>query len=445
MIDNEQAYLTVMMDEIFGRQNRINTICVNMSNMSGPKVTNAINGKRFPKIKEYILLYCKDKNKYHLDIPKNQKEHWDNEYNLIIPELTIQSALLLSKGEMDEEQLKALSLVSLYDYMVENNVSPQDESWKKENSFRIVASKPNTALLSKAKKNNYFQQVAYLESSRGTKKIIRTDFNRETNTARIELTFALEHMSTYYGDHWDDIVTTGGVAQEGNVVFKASKKPEKLIERVLLCSTKEGDYVLDSFLGSGTTCAVAQKMKRRWIGIEMGEHVYTHCKKRIDEVIDGKDDSGITKTYNWKGGGGYHFYELAPTLIKNDSFGQPVINKLYNSDMLAAAVALHEGYVYSPSKDCYWKQSINNSNSYLFVTTNHVTNEIIESIKAELKESEFLLIVCKSFDSLLPSRCKNISIKKIPQSLLRDCEYDVANYNLNIIRLPLYEEDFENE
>lgn len=84
-----------------------------------------------------------------------------------------------------------------------------------------------------------------------------------------------------------------------------------MIERVLHIASNPGDLVLDSFLGSGTTAAVAHKMGRRYIGIEMGDHAYTHCKVRLDKVIAGEDPGGITKAQNWQGGGGYRFYELA--------------------------------------------------------------------------------------------------------------------------------------
>ena len=235
------------------------------------------------------------------------------------------------------------------------------------------------------------------------------------------------------------------LANEGGVDFPRSKKPEQLIKRILEIATNEGDLVLDSFLGSGTTAAVAHKMHRRWIGIEMGEHCYTHSKKRIDSVIDGLDLIGVTKTTGWTGGGGYKFYELAPTLINIDAFGQPVINKDYNSDMLAAAVAMHEGFKYDPDKECYWKQAKNENNTFLYVTTNHINEDIINSIKAEMKEDEFLVLVCKSYDEAMKHASKNITIKKIPQSLLKNCEFGVDNYNLNIVCPPEYEYDEEDE
>lgn len=230
-----------------------------------------------------------------------------------------------------------------------------------------------------------------------------------------------------------------------NATF-ATPKPEKLIERVLTLATNPGDLVLDSFLGSGTTAAVAQKMGRRWIGIEMGEHAYTHCKIRLDKVISGEDKGGISKIVNWNGGGGYQFYELAPSLINYDAFDEPIINKAYNADMLAAAVALHERYTYQPDKKLFWKQSYGTENSYLFVTTRHLTSKYMNTILSTMKENEFLIIACKSYDALLTNVSKQVVIKKIPQMLLDKCEFDKNDYNLNIINPPIYDEqEIEDE
>lgn len=227
----------------------------------------------------------------------------------------------------------------------------------------------------------------------------------------------------------------------------STPKPERLIERVLTLGSNEGDLVLDSFLGSGTTCAVAHKMNRRYIGIEMGEHAYTHCKVRLDKVIDGSDQGGISKSVNWKGGGAYKFYELAPTLINKDDFGEYVINKEYDADMLASAVALHEGFSYEPDNTIFWKQSKGNENSYLFVTTRHLTSTYIDSIESTMEDGEYLIIACKSFENGIDKLYSNITIKKIPQMLLSRCEFDKENYNLNIINPPIYdyEEELEDE
>ena len=230
------------------------------------------------------------------------------------------------------------------------------------------------------------------------------------------------------------------LANEGGVDFPRSKKPERLIKRILEIATNKGDLVLDSFLGSGTTAAVAHKMGRRWLGVELGGHAYSHCKTRLDRVINGEDLLGISKAQGWKGGGGYKFYELAPSLIVEDKFGNPVINKEYNADMLAAAMALHEGFVYSPDENFYWKQG-RNENAYIYTTTVHLTEAVLDAIAKEMKEGEYLVIACKSYDADIKRAYKNIKIKKIPQFLLGRCEFGKDNYNLNIVDVPVCEEE----
>ena len=223
----------------------------------------------------------------------------------------------------------------------------------------------------------------------------------------------------------------------------ATPKPERLIERVLILATQPGDLVLDSFLGSGTTAAVAHKMGRKYIGIELGEHCHTHCIPRLQKVIDGTDQGGISKAVNWQGGGGFKYYYLAPSLLNKDKYGQYVISKEYNADMLAAAVAKNEGFKYAPSQEQFWKQGQSSEADFIYTTTNHVGAELLSAIAQDMKPGESLLICCKSFDSGLSSRFANITVKKIPAALLGRCEFGKDNYNLNIINPPVLEEEEE--
>lgn len=244
----------------------------------------------------------------------------------------------------------------------------------------------------------------------------------------------------------DDVGTNDTSKKEILLLFGSNNifdtpKPETLIERIIHIATNPGDLVLDSFLGSGTTAAVAHKMGRRYIGIEMGDHAYTHCKVRLDKVIAGEDPGGITKAQKWQGGGGYHFYELASTLINNDAFGEAVINPDYDVDMLAAAVALHEGFTYQPDSKLFWKQAIGNESSFLFTTTRHLTSDYLDGIASSMANGEYLVIACRSFDKGLDKVYGNITIKKIPQMLLDRCEFGKSDYNLNIVHPPVYEDE----
>lgn len=156
---------------------------------------------------------------------------------------------------------------------------------------------------------------------------------------------------------WEDVDTTTNATKHSQQLFDepfTNPKPENLIERVLQLATNNGDLVLDSFLGSGTTAAVAHKMRRKWIGIEMGEQAYTFCKVRLDKVIKGRDNGGITGSQNWQGGGGYKFYELAPSLLvpnpKIPSVMQ--INPEYTFEQLCEAICKIEGLSISRKTIC---------------------------------------------------------------------------------------------
>ena len=234
------------------------------------------------------------------------------------------------------------------------------------------------------------------------------------------------------------------IAHEGDVYFPRGKKPEQLLKRIIDMSTLPGDLVLDSFLGSGTTAAVAHKMGRKYIGIELGNHAYTHCVPRLKKVTDGEDQGGITKSQNWQGGGGFKFYELAPSLLKQDEFGQMIINPEYNADQLAAAMAMQEGYTYSPDKDTYWKQGYGSEHDYIFTTTQFLTVETIDRIHEAMGEEESLLICCTAYQKEAKTHYGNITVKKIPKMLLGRCAFDKDNYNLNIVAAPATD-DIEDE
>ena len=217
----------------------------------------------------------------------------------------------------------------------------------------------------------------------------------------------------------------------------ATPKPERLIYRALTLATNPGDWVLDSFLGSGTTAGVAHKMGRRWIGIELGEHAHTHCLPRLKKVVDGTDQGGISKAVNWQGGGGFKYYYLAPSLLKEDKYGNWIIDERYNANMLAAAMAKHEGFKYSPDEYIYWKQGRSTEKDYIFTTTNFITVEFLDKINEEMQPDESLLICCKSFSKACGNRYPNITVKKIPNLLLGRCEFGREDYSLNIVNMPV--------
>lgn len=184
-------------------------------------------------------------------------------------------------------------------------------------------------------------------------------------------------------------------------------------------------------------------MHRRWIGVELGEHAITHCYPRLKQVVDG-EMGGISKTANWNGGGGFKFYTLAPSLLNQDKFGNWVINKEFKPDMLAAAMAKQEGFLYQPDPHIYWKQGISTEKDFIFTTTQFITVEMLDRILDEMQPDENLLICCRIYSPECEARHPNISIKKIPSVLMGKCEFGKEDYSLNIVNLPKEEEEFEH-
>ncbi len=189
---------------------------------------------------------------------------------------------------------------------------------------------------------------------------------------------------------------------------------------------------MDSFLGSGTSAAVAHKMGRNYIGIEMGNHAYTHCKKRLDLVISGEDSSGISKSVRWDGGGAYKFYELAPSFITIDEFGNQVIDSYFNDTKLIRAMCKLLNFEFKPSQSEYWKHGIGQGNNYIYVTTQILSVGIVQQIKSYLKPTESITICAKKFEPGCESIDSKIIVKKIPQSILNSCQFGKKEYLLPI-------------
>lgn len=212
-------------------------------------------------------------------------------------------------------------------------------------------------------------------------------------------------------------------------------KPERLLHRILHIATNINDLVLDSFAGSGTTGAVAQKMGRRWIMIELGEHCHTHIIPRLKKVIDGEDQGGITKAVNWKGGGGFRYYRLAPSLLEKDKWDNWVINKNYNATMLAEALCKIEGFTYAPSDTFYWQHGYSTESDFIYVTTQNFSHEQLSKLADEVGQERTLLVLCTAFrgqTDIFP----NLTVKKIPKQILSRCEWGHDDYSLKIENLP---------
>lgn len=447
--DSEGAYLKVLLDEIFGRNNYLNTFYIQVRYANKTLAEDS----DYQKIIEQCHVYSKQKNLAKLNRPKAEYDISKFKWKIFEDE----------PGKVITLGNKKVEIFKNNQYHIEE-IDPcltgLKETWATGSLARVRASAGEFFELYLSDRKNIdglgslYKVYGIGEDSLGYRYISgpkKANANKGKFYSGIPLK-RLEELKSGksfkylpVSNFLDYAGNFGNCRLEGSVDFKGGKKPEVLLEKLLMYFSNPGDLVLDSFLGSGTTAAVAHKMGRKWIGIEMGEHAYTHCKVRLDKVISGEDKGGITKSVNWKGGGGYRFYELAPTLINQDAFGEYIINKEYNAGMLAAAVALHEGFSYNPSPETFWKQSTGSENSYLFVTTKHITAAYLHSIKDTMQNNEYLIIACKSYDEKAANAFSNIVIKKIPQMLLNRCEFNKDNYNLNIVHPPVYDEVEDDE
>lgn len=212
-------------------------------------------------------------------------------------------------------------------------------------------------------------------------------------------------------------------------------KPERLMERILQLASNPGEIVLDSFAGSGTTGAVAHKMGRQWIMVELGEHCHTHIIPRLRKVIDGDDNGGVTESTSWMGGGGFRYFRLAPSLLERDRWGNWVVSKQYNAEMLAEAVCKIEGFSYAPSADVFWQHGQSSEQDFIWVTTQELTAQQLDSISTDVGQERSLLICCTAWTGDA-SAFGNLTLKKIPSAVLARCEFGKDDYSLAIAAMP---------
>lgn len=432
--NNEMAYLQVLMDEVFQRKNRKNTIVIKRGSVTGAKVINP----GLVNISEFILVYTKNASRWSPNRLSRKKER-DERYGTYIENyedefhrwrfVPLLQAFALDVG------IKNTLLKKHFGEEYESNL----EKFVYKNAHRIMQF---ATLDEKSISKTALALKKQSENDKGKTYLLEREGKRPYYIHHGKLMlFVKDRLSIIDGelsfnepltDIWDDVLPND-LHNEGGVEFRKGKKPEKLIQRILMLASNENDIVLDSFLGSGSTAAVATKMKRKWIGIELGEHAITHCLPRLKSVIEG-EQRGISKAVEWKGGGGFKFYDLAPSLLLKDKYDNWVIDSKYNANMLAAAMCKHEGFKYYPDAEIYWKQGRSTETDYIFVTTSFLTAEQIDKIHEEMKPAESLLICAKAFTPGCKGRHDNITIKKIPQMILGKCEFGKDNYDLNIIK-----------
>ena len=410
--DDESHYLKVLCDEIFGRYNFVANVIWNK------KHTRSNDAKWFSDNHDHILVYAKNKKDWRPNLLPRSEDSMKGYTN---PDNDPRGVWASGPCHVKTPNPKDIYPITTPSGRVV--MPPTGTSWRFSESRMAELIADNRVYFGPNGNNvpRYKRFITDVQDGFVPLTIWFRDEVGDNQEAKTEVKFINK----------DEIFGT--------------PKPERLIERVLTLGSNEGDIVLDSFLGSGTTAAVAQKMGRRYIGIELGNHAYTHCYPRLKKVTDGTDQGGISKAVNWKGGGGFRFYELAPSLLKEDKFGNLVINKEYNADILAAAMAKQEGFTFAPSAEYYWKQGYSSESDYIYTTTQFMTVEGLAAIAEQIKKGESLLVCCTAFQKECRTAFPNITIKKIPQMLLGRCEFNKDDYSLNIVELPTIEEDYDEE
>lgn len=413
--DNESHYLKVLCDEVFGRRNFISNA------IWQKKYTVANDAKWLSDSHDHVLIYAKDKETWRpYRLPRS--EEMDGRYRNPDkhPKGPWKATPIYAKRTGSEkEQAFTFTFKNGYVWSPPRGSSPRFPAEKlremdENNEIWFgadgAAAPSRKTFLSELKVSGPPAPTVWLHSEVGN--------NHE---AREEVK-AINPTDPF-----------------------ATPKPEKLIKRILDLATLPGDLVLDSFAGSGTTGAVAHKMGRQWIMVELGDHCETHIVPRLRKVIDGTDPGGVTKAVGWEGGGGYRYYRLAPSLLEKDQFGQWVISKAYNAEMLTEAMCKHFGFTYAPSAEHYWMHGHSSEADFIYVTTNSLTHEQLRAISDEVGDERTLLICCKAFQGANADSFANLTIRKIPGAILDRCEWGKDDYSLKIEALPLIEDEPETD
>ncbi len=407
--DNEAHYLKVLCDEVFGRGNFIANIVWNHRKSVQSDIVISLSHN-------HLLVFAKSKDKVTLNrlqlVDADKYSNPDNDPRGLwyatpfdAPNIRPNLTYPITNPNTGEEYLP-----------------PKGRCWRTTQEEYLKALADNRIVFGKTGKSKP-QMKRFLSEAQSKGSSVKT--------------------------WWDD----AGTATEGTKELQKmnfdfdTPKPERLLEKVLQIATNPSDLVLDSFAGSGTTGAVAHKMGRRWIMVELGEHCHTHIIPRLQKVIDGEDQGGISKAVNWQGGGGFRYFRLAPTLIVNDKWGNQIINPDYNPEMLTEALAKLEGFTYMPSENLWWQHGYSSENDFIYVTTQSLSVEQLQVLSDEVGAGRSLLICCSAWRGITADqaaeRFSNLSLKKIPKMILKRCEWGHDDYSLNVANLPMAEEEPE--
>ena len=412
--DNEAHYCRVLCDEIFGRSNFVANVVWNKS------YAVRSNAQFFSTAHEHILVYCKDRQSFSpnkFGRTAKQEARYDNPDNDPRgPWQSVTMTISLVGGARGRQFAKTGESENIFEVTSPSGkifLPPPNRCWSRNPKGFAALNDDNRIWW----------------GPNGDRAPRLKQFLSEADGGILPTTLWAD------GDEF-------GLNQQGIREIRAlgmpdfpTPKPERLIRKIIELGTNPGDLVLDSFAGSGTTGAVAHKMGRRWIMVELGEHCHTHIIPRLKKVIDGDDKGGITEAVGWQGGGGFRYFRLAPSLLETDKWGREVISKAYNAEMLAEALCKLEGFTYAPSDAVYWQQGHSTERDFIYVTTQTLGPEQLQQLSEEVGPDQTLLVLCSAFRGNV-DRWPNLTVKKIPNHIRARCEWGHDDYSLNVENLP---------
>jgi adenine-specific DNA-methyltransferase len=412
--DNEAHYLKVLCDEVFGRANFISSVI-------WQKLFTVKNSARFlSDMHEYVLVYAKSAEAWTRNLLPRSAE-LDESYSNLDND---------PRGPWTTNAIQARNFYSQGSYEI---ISPAGKIFTPPQGTYWRVSKQSFDELERDKR------IWWGKDGTATPRIKK--FLSEAKQGVVPATLWFHEDVGTNAEAKVEIRNLFADVSDADVFM--TPKPEKLIRRILEIGSNPGDLVLDSFAGSGTTGAVAHKMGRRWIMVELGEHCHSHIIPRMKKVIDGVDTAGVTAAMKWQGGGGFRYYSLAPSLIVNDRWGNPVINPEYNATQLAEALAKLEGFVYAPSETRWWQHGHSSERDFIYVTTQNLSAGQLHALSEEVGAEQSLLVCCAAFRGVTAAqaaeRWPNLTLKKIPRMVLARCEWGHDDYSLNVANLPLAE------
>jgi adenine-specific DNA-methyltransferase len=406
--DNEAHYLKILCDEIFGRSNFVRHVTWQK------KYSVSNNYKGIASITDHVLIYRKS----------------DLFTNRLLPRSNEAEARYANPDNDPRGPWKSV------DYLNQASISQRPNL-----VYDIINPFTGEIVKNKVKAWKYELETHQIHVA---EKRLWWGLKGENSVPALKL-FLSEVRDGMTPHNWwphTEVGHTDEAKKESIALFGAEKvfstpKPERLLQRVLTLATNPGDLVLDSFAGSGTSGAVAHKMGRRWIMVELGDHAITHIVPRLKAVVDGTDKGGITRISDWQGGGGFRFFYVAPSLLTKDKWGQWVIAPEYNASMLAEAVCKLMGFSYAPNQEpeLYWQHGHSTERDFIFVTTASLTHDALRKLSEEVGPDRTLLVCCKAFNAK-EDAFDNLTVRKIPLAVLTKCEWGHDDYSLRVANLP---------